>query len=104
MEDDTIQNSQVTASSDAGGGYEPYEGRLDHTAPGWAAASNSQEQWIQIDLLDTTYVAGVITQGRHNVNQWVRTFRVLYSNDGTTWSEVLDSSGNIKVGNDLWYC
>ena len=104
MKDGSIQDSQLSVSSDAGGSYAATEGRLDRTVRGWAAGSNNQEQWIQADLLDTTFITGVITQGRYDGGQWVTAFRVLYSNDESTWSEVLDSSGNIKVGNNLWYC
>eukprot|EP00961_Rhodomonas_salina_P013192 177453-Rhodomonas_salina.1 len=43
---------------------------------------------MELDLGESTAVAGVATKGRVEFEQWVRTFKVLYSLDGTTWTDV----------------
>ncbi|XP_071850611.1 lactadherin-like isoform X1 [Apostichopus japonicus] len=51
---------------------------------GWAAATNNAEQWIQVDFGSPRQVTGVLLQGRGAgcCNQWVTSFRILFSNDG----------------------
>eukprot|EP00961_Rhodomonas_salina_P190051 2564293-Rhodomonas_salina.1 len=45
---------------------------------------------MQFDLGASTAVAGVATKGRVEFEQWVRTFKVLHSLDGITWTDVND--------------
>ena len=62
--------------------------------------------WIQVDLLQETQVAGVLTQGRHDKQQWVTAFKVMYGKDESNLKTITDSSGkkmvivknNIKLG------
>lgn len=51
---------------------------------GWAAATNDVNQWIQVDFGSPRQVSGVLLQGRGLgcCNQWVTSFRVLFSDDG----------------------
>ena len=53
----------------------------------WLARINDQNQWIQADLQATHRIESVTTQGRPNggVRQWVRSYKVSYSQDGTNW-------------------
>ena len=41
--------------------------------------------------------AGVITQGRGDLDEWVTSFMVLYSNDGVNWDAV--DNGKVFQGN-----
>eukprot|EP00961_Rhodomonas_salina_P231425 3125867-Rhodomonas_salina.1 len=43
---------------------------------------------MQLDLGASTAVAGVATRGRRDSLQYVRTFKVLHSLDGVTWTDV----------------
>lgn len=54
---------------------------------GWAALTLDQNQWIQVDFGSPRRVTGVLLQGRNgcSCNQWVTSFRVLFSNDGETF-------------------
>lgn len=49
---------------------------------GWAAATNDQNQWIQVDFGFPRRVTGILLQGRGpGSDQWVTSFRVLFSDD-----------------------
>jgi len=50
--------------------------------------------WIQVDFLSDKQVTGVVTQGRHNVAQWVTEYKVEYVEDGSDrFKAVLDENG-----------
>ena len=99
MADDSILDSQITASSTWNGDLLPENGRLDFESAGnmqgaWVAGMGANQdinQWIQVDFDGTlTTITGVIIQGRENANQWVTKYKVQYSNDGTNWQYVKD--------------
>ena len=56
----------------------------------WAALESNQDQWIQADLLTTHRIESVTTQGRpdNNYRQWVTSYYVSYSQDGTNWTDI----------------
>jgi hypothetical protein len=62
----------------------------------WSALSAVANQHMTLDLATTKFVQGVIIQGRHDVDQWVETFKVQYSNDFSTWADV--DNGSTFVG------
>lgn len=64
--------------------------RLDTQAQCWAAQRNDGNQWIQVTSAIKRKWIGVVTQGRGNANQWVTSYKVVYSNDGVYWDEVDD--------------
>eukprot|EP00058_Branchiostoma_floridae_P004746 XP_002590234.1 hypothetical protein BRAFLDRAFT_97400 [Branchiostoma floridae] len=72
---------------------------------GWAGAwcANhplNTNQWLQVDVGAETTVAGVITQGRPgSSNQWVTSYKLRFSRDGSMWSTYLDKLGRDRVGN-----
>ena len=68
-----------------------------NSASAWCARKNDQNQWLQIDLEKKQDVVGVVTQGRFNVHQWVRTYRVSVSEDGKEFMEI--ECGRIFDGN-----
>lgn len=49
---------------------------------------NNNRQWIQIDLLSTEEVYGVVTQGRSDLPYWVTEYQVYYSTDGKSFLPV----------------
>ena len=55
-------------------------------AQAWSAGSNNTNEWVQMELKEIKTVTGVQIQGRYNVSQWVKTFRVSYSTDGTNYT------------------
>ncbi|XP_035673304.1 lactadherin-like [Branchiostoma floridae] len=70
---------------------------------GWAGAwcANgplNTNQWLQVDVGAETTVAGVITQGRPGPSiQWVTSYKLRFSRDGSTWSTYLDKLGRERV-------
>ena len=103
MQDNRISDDQITASSMWSRKYEYYHGatnaRLNRpsqsgTTGAWSALTNDLNQWIQVHLMTPTWVAGVLIQGRQDVNQWVTEYKVEYSNDGQNWMYVLRSNSD----------
>ncbi|XP_053569828.1 neuropilin-1 [Bombina bombina] len=95
-----ISDSQITASSQVDRNWVPENARLVTSRSGWALPptnihSNSKE-WLQIDLGEEKVVTGIIIQGgKHKDNKvFMRKFKIGYSNNGTEWKTIMDSSRN----------
>ncbi|XP_041477638.1 uncharacterized protein LOC121425593 [Lytechinus variegatus] len=102
MKDGQIPDSAITASSEYDANHGAERARLDTVAAGgrkgaWSARTNDVDQWLQVDLNSFYMITGVITQGRQDTNQWVTTFNVSSSGDGTTWTYILDCDGEPKT-------
>jgi hypothetical protein len=75
-----------TKNGDAvGEGYG--SGRLN-SRKAWVPGANIQGEYMQIDLGVAQTVAGVVTQGRKDDEQWVTSFKVTASVDGKDWRDV----------------
>ncbi|XP_033105774.1 uncharacterized protein LOC117108037 [Anneissia japonica] len=107
MESIDIPSNNIEASSEYNDQHGARRARLN-IAPdsdgigSWAARTNDRDQWIQVNLGEVKEVTGVITQGRNgNYDQWVTSYEVLYSMDGSNWESILGSDGQPKafVGN-----
>ena len=90
MESGEILDGQISASSKHNDSLAPIHSRL-HWGPGnrgaWAASTNDVKQWLQIDLGSQFFnVKGVATQGRHNENQWVKKYKLQYSDNGLNFN------------------
>ena len=94
MESGAILDSQISASSEySGGAYAARQARLHFKAGGgkigsWSAAWNDNNQWLQVDLQQTTRVTRIATQGRngYSVGQWVTEYKLQYGEDGHTFT------------------
>ena len=87
MESGAILDSQISASSEWDSNHAAQQARLHFvkTVDGaWSAKLNDIHQWLQVDLLNTTRVSGVATQGRNGCpcDQWVTKYKLQYSEDG----------------------
>ena len=90
MESGAILDSQINASSVYSMTHAYYQARLYFKAAAsiagsWSAGPNDVNQWLQVDLLQTTEVTGIATQGRNEVQQWVTKYKLQYSDDGHTF-------------------
>ena len=85
----------MTASSEYSGGYRAYYGRLNDTrGDGWCSvSSDSNNEWLQVDLAKTVQLCAVATQGDANGNEWTTDFKLSYSTDGNSWTPYKDSNG-----------
>eukprot|EP00961_Rhodomonas_salina_P160895 2166437-Rhodomonas_salina.1 len=63
----------------------------------WVAKVDTVGQYMQIDSGMVQSIAGVITQGRKDADEWITTFQVKVSSDGAEWFDVgcgLEFDGN----------
>uniref|UniRef100_G1KK71 Coagulation factor V n=1 Tax=Anolis carolinensis TaxID=28377 RepID=G1KK71_ANOCA len=99
MENGAIEVSQITASSYKKtwwSSWEPSLARLNlkGRTNAWQAKSNNNQQWLQIDLLQSKKITGIITQGAKSMTteMYVKTFSILYRDDDSTWKSYMDGS------------
>lgn len=98
MEDLTIANEQITASSVVNSSSTASNGRL-HFPGGelvfgsWTSEFNNSNQWLQVDFHETTYIAEILSQGRQDYDEWVKSYFVSSSDDGV----------NFYYHNSSWY-
>ncbi|XP_068676289.1 uncharacterized protein [Montipora foliosa] len=85
IEKGSITNARITASTQHGSQYRSYYARLNSNSGSWVPTSANAYQWLQVDLGKKTSVTEIKTQGRYNYNQWVTSYRVSYSNDGSNF-------------------
>jgi len=89
----TTPNSMRSASSvwgDRGLNYNlPSCGNsMMDSSGGWCSKHNSVGQWIQLDNGKLGSISGVITQGRKDADQWVKSFRVKYKDQSGSWWDI----------------
>jgi hypothetical protein len=101
MEDKRILDHQITASSHFSNKSTAYQGRLEtkksQTHIGAWSSNQTFASWLQIDLGLVSMVTKVATQGRHDADQWVKTYVLMYSIDGIHWATYKDQHSNRKV-------
>ena len=96
MEDGSISDGQISASSQLDSSHAAIQGRLHFKATAgkagsWSARSNDVRQWLQIDLGSRhTEVTRVATQGRNYSPQWVAKYKLQYSNDEVNFQYYTD--------------
>ena len=73
-----------------------------HSGSVWISGSWSIGQFIQADLGTIIRVEAVATQGRHNYDRWMTSYKVAYSADRLTYYFILNSDlrERIFAGND----
>ena len=100
-----ISDSQLTASSRYGVGYQAAYGRLNgNRGDGWCAKeAKRNDDWLQVDLGKTTQVCAVATQGDRNGNEWTTDFKLSYSSDRKNWTTYKDLNGTEVVRFYSWH-
>ena len=86
MESGAILESQISASSEYNTNYAAHQARLHIKADGgkagsWSALRSDRNQWLQVDLKQTTRVTRIAIQGRNNFAQWVTQFELQYGDN-----------------------
>ena len=94
MENGTIQDSDITASSANNGGTGPEKARLHmeerstrYYKAGWRAKTNDDRQWIEINLKKVVKITKIATQGGYHYDYydyyywWVTSFSLSYRVD-----------------------
>lgn len=96
LEDGTIPNAAITASTVYGPGKESWRGRLNNfpsklydrrrDVGTWIARDLKQGEYLQIDLGRRTAVTMVATQGRpKDYAHFLTEYTIQYSTDGKVW-------------------
>ena len=101
MENREIRNDAVKASSSWGLEHEPWQARLNNirrsgSTGSWSTRLNAVGQYLQIDLGKERVVNKIATQGRPSTDQWVTSYKLLFSSDGAKWNEY-QTDGFVKV-------
>ncbi|KAL9957490.1 hypothetical protein ACROYT_G039128 [Oculina patagonica] len=87
MENRTITDGQITASSESKSDHAAIHGRLHNTEGHgtWSAAENDVNPWLQIDLIGQYIATRVATQGSYKHDEWVTKYKLQYVNDGNNF-------------------
>ncbi|XP_078694760.1 uncharacterized protein LOC144923800 [Branchiostoma floridae x Branchiostoma belcheri] len=97
-----IPNDRITASSywESDPHYEPYRARvrlIGGAGSGtWGTGNNVVGEWLQVDLGGMNLITGTISQGSGDT-YWVRSYKLRFSADRTTWTTYADSNGFDRV-------
>ncbi|XP_066267851.1 uncharacterized protein [Branchiostoma lanceolatum] len=84
LESGVIIRDQINVSSFLDQKHTPNHVRLN-SGSSWKVEDNDARPWIQVDLLDSHVVAGVITQGGGKDGGDVTSFSLSFSIDGNQW-------------------
>ena len=88
---------RINASSEFDASTPASSGRLNYTAgPSWCASSRDSTPYLQVDLGSVYILCAVATQGNSQADQWVKTYQVQYSTDGSKW-EIYQEKGQNRV-------
>ena len=98
MENKTIPDGRLTSSSVLNSSTPAKNARLRYSAGGpWCAAEGDLAPYLQVDLGSLHVVCAVATQGNSKADQWVETYQLQSSTDGTTWTDYKEG-GQVRVG------
>ena len=98
MQSGKIPNSRLNASSKWNENWGPGQGRL-HGNKCWIARQTNANQWLRVDFKHKATVTNILTQGRRDLRQWVTSYTVGYSDDGTKFKTYKKNNGQNKVRN-----
>ena len=106
MQDGTISDGQISASSARRKDYGPANARLqfsgtDVRVGAWVAGKKDPNEWLQVDFGNETRVTAIETQGRTRhlcgwCKNWVKKYTVSYSLDNATFHPY-EQKGRVKV-------
>ena len=93
IENGSIIDDRLQSSSDLSNGGDKQRWRLNQVPKpgvpgGWVALESDKQPWLQINLYRQTPITGVIVQGREDEDQWVTSYKVNTSLDGSSWEYV----------------
>lgn len=64
---------------------------------GWRAQIANSDQYLEIDLGRIIPIYGVVTAGNPMDDEYVKSFKVLYSTDGVAYSYATSAAGHTQV-------
>ena len=96
MQSGKIPDSRINASSEWNAYWGPRNGRL-HGNKCWIARPSDTNQWLQIDFKYKATVTEILTQGRTQYDQWVKSYTIAYSDNGVNFETYKGYEGQDKV-------
>ncbi|KAL9978605.1 hypothetical protein ACROYT_G016141 [Oculina patagonica] len=102
MESSHLPDNALSASTYHDARFIPQRSRLN-TIPAsgklgaWCTRTNNGKEWLQVYFGRETTVSKVATQGRYDGDNWVMSYSLSYSVDGSHWSWYRLVDGHIKV-------
>ncbi|KAK3700595.1 hypothetical protein QZH41_001586 [Actinostola sp. cb2023] len=91
----------MSSSSQWDSNHGPTNAKLDFMGGrgktgGWSARHNNAQQWIKVDFDREMKITRISTRGRHDHNQWVKSFTLEYSQNGLSFLPYKEN-GIVKV-------
>ncbi|XP_039283049.1 LOW QUALITY PROTEIN: hemocytin [Nilaparvata lugens] len=86
------KNVQLTSSSNSNFSKPEFGILIESNEKNWKPSINNQEQYLEINLGQIAPVYSIITAGDEHSGEFVTSYYVLYSNDGHTFSYVMDGA------------
>eukprot|EP00118_Oscarella_pearsei_P028832 m.3048 g.3048 ORF g.3048 m.3048 type:complete len:513 (+) comp9027_c0_seq1:429-1967(+) len=85
-----IADHQIRSSSNYNSSYNTRGSRLlsydsRTIRSGWCAKTADTRQWMQINFEKKKTITAVATQGRADADEWVTSYQIAYSTDGSNW-------------------
>ena len=99
MEDGSIPDARISASSYHSSSLVPSKARLNKPSY-WCPASKAiGTEYLQIDLGSIKWVTKVATQGAPNLStsEWVKNYTLSFANDTSTWKDYKPDQTCTKV-------
>ena len=101
LEDGKVPDRAFSASSQWDKYHRANRARLNSVATkryrgGWSARKNNRRQWLQFKVRRRARITGLATQGRQDLNQWVRSYSISYSLTGRSFRPYKEN-GRVKV-------
>lgn len=102
MESGHLLDNALSASTSYSANHIPQFSRLNKIpasgkAGAWCTRTNNGNEWLQVSFGRETTVTQVATQGRYDADQWLTSYSLSYSVDGSHWAWYRLSNGHIKV-------
>ena len=100
MEDGSITDDQITASSYYAEDYEPWAGRLNNPNGQWSADIEDWTPWIQVKFSSAVTITAIQTQGSPTSNWWAKELQIQTGDSEDNLSYIMDGE---KKTVSIWY-
>ena len=92
MQNGLIHDAQITGSSYRYYVTSPQFARLNGLH-GWSSFPGDFDQWFQVDFIAKVFLDEIQTQGLGSKDFYIKTYKLLYGDDGYIFTEYAENSG-----------
>ena len=105
MQSGQLPDAQITSYTETNAAWRAANGRLYfekvlNREGAWRAGANDVHQWFQVDFGGWAKIVRVATQGRHDGNEWVKSYTLSFGYDGVFF-EPYKQSGRTAVRTNI---